>query len=103
MTGTIYNADIVEIGDNVIIGAGSFVTAHLGEGAKRIFKRIRIGNNCTIGMNSIVMPGVTVGDNSVVAAGAVVPMNVVIPPNEIWGGIPARKIGEVTEEQLKGV
>ncbi len=44
--------------------------------------------------NAVVLPGVTIGENAVVAAGAVVRCDV--PAFEVWGGVPARKIGEVT-------
>ncbi len=50
--------------------------------------------NATMFANSVVLPGVTIGENAVVAAGAVVRCDV--PAFEIWGGVPARKIGEVT-------
>ncbi len=43
--------------------------------------------------NAVVLPGCTIGENAVVAAGAVVRCDV--PAGEIWGGVPARKIGEV--------
>lgn len=42
--------------------------------------------------NAVILPGVTVGEGAVVAAGAVVRRDV--PDWEIWGGVPARKIGE---------
>ena len=45
-----------------------------------------------IGANAVILKGVEIGRGAVVAAGAVVTKN--IPPNEIWGGVPAKKIGE---------
>jgi len=33
---------------------------------------VRIGEKCWIGMNSVILPGVTIGDNTVVGAGSVV-------------------------------
>ncbi|MEL6671275.1 MAG: acyltransferase [Bacteroidota bacterium] len=44
-----------------------------------------------LGFNVVVLKGVTIGEGAVVAAGAVVTQS--IPPFEIWGGIPAKKIG----------
>lgn len=49
-----------------------------------------IGDGVWIGAKVVVLRGVTIGDRSVVAAGAVVTTSV--PPDELWGGVPARKI-----------
>lgn len=35
-------------------------------------KPVRIGRKCWIGMNAVILPGVTLGDHTVVGAGAVV-------------------------------
>lgn len=43
-----------------------------------------------IGTRAIVLPGVKIGEGAVIAAGAVVNKN--IPPYEVWGGVPAKKI-----------
>ena len=45
-----------------------------------------------IGANATILKGVTVGEGAVVAAGAVVTKD--IPPFTIWGGVPAKQIGE---------
>ncbi len=52
---------------------------------------ITIGRDAWLGANVIVLRGVTVGAGAIVAAGAVVTGDV--PPDEIWGGVPARRIG----------
>ncbi len=54
--------------------------------------KIELGEDVWLGCNVIVLKGVRIGDGAVVAAGAVVTKN--IPTNEIWGGVPAKKIGE---------
>ncbi len=48
---------------------------------------VRIADNVWIGMNAIILKGVTIGENSVVAAGAVVVKSV--PANTIVAGNPA--------------
>lgn len=54
------------------------------------FKPIEIGHHCWIGTGAIVLQGVKIGDGAVVAAGAVVTKD--IPADEVWGGVPAKKI-----------
>lgn len=44
-----------------------------------------------------MIAGVTVGNGAVVGAGAVVTKD--IPPYEIWGGVPAKKIGARFDEK----
>ena len=56
---------------------------------------VKIGDNVWIGMNAIVLKGVTIGDGSVVAAGAVVTKDV--PAGTIVAGNPARFIKRVPE------
>jgi acetyltransferase-like isoleucine patch superfamily enzyme len=49
-----------------------------------------IGDDAWVGAGCVIMAGVTIGAGSIVAAGAVVTKD--IPPYEIHGGVPARKI-----------
>jgi acetyltransferase-like isoleucine patch superfamily enzyme len=51
---------------------------------------IVIGRDVWIGARSTILSGVEIGDGAIVAAGTVVSKN--IPPCEIHGGIPNRKI-----------
>lgn len=51
-------------------------------------KDVTIGNNCWIGMNAVILPGVELKDSTVVAAGAVVNKSF-NEGNIIVGGVPA--------------
>lgn len=55
-------------------------------------KGIIIENDVWVGAGAIILDGVTIGEGAIVGAGAVVTKP--IPPNEIWAGNPAKKIGE---------
>ncbi len=52
---------------------------------------ITIAEDVWIGCNAVILKGVTIGKGSIIAAGAVV--NKSVPAYEIWGGIPAQKVG----------
>ncbi len=54
--------------------------------------KINIGQDVWLGCNVIVLKGVNIGDGAIIAAGAVVTKS--IPAYEIWGGVPAKKIGQ---------
>ena len=55
-----------------------------------------IGDDCWIGAHVTLLPGTRIMNGAVVAAGAVVTGTV--PSNEIWGGVPARKISQRATE-----
>lgn len=60
-----------------------------------------IEDDVWIGAQTIIMSGITIGRGSIVAAGSVVTHD--IPPCEIWGGYPARKLKDrfSSEEDLQ--
>ena len=60
---------------------------------------VTIGAEAFVGVESVLMPGVTVGAGSIVAAGAVVTQDVL--PGTIVAGIPARQIGLVADLDVR--
>lgn len=57
-----------------------------------IFGGISIGNNCFVGARTIILPGISICDNVIIAAGSVV-TKTIYDDKSIWGGNPARRIG----------
>lgn len=57
-----------------------------------------IKDNVLIGMGAIIMDNAEVGPNAVVAAGAIVLPGMVIEPESIYAGIPAKRVKDLTPE-----
>jgi acetyltransferase-like isoleucine patch superfamily enzyme len=51
---------------------------------------IKIGDECWIGANAVILPGVHLGNRTVVAAGAVVTKS--FPDASVVAGVPAKRI-----------
>lgn len=101
---------LISIDDNTIIASNvmflthdvvhSVLNKYLSE---NIFSEnigcISIGKNCFIGSNTSILYNIKIGDNSIVSAGSIVTKD--IPNGEIWGGVPAKKIGTIDDYIMK--
>lgn len=70
------------------VASGAQVLTH--DRTRGLYLHTRIGKDCFIGTNAIILPGITIGDNCVIGAGSVVTRDV--PPRCIAAGNPARII-----------
>lgn len=88
---------LIQIGDNVTISNNVSLITHDSSVSKYLpdktdlFGKIIIGNNCFIGMNTTILPGVSIADNVIVAAGSVVTRSI-CESNVVYGGNPAKRI-----------
>lgn len=80
----------INIGNNVSIGHNAVVHG------------CTIKDNVLIGMGAIVMDNCVIESNSIVAAGSVVTQHTHIKSGELWAGVPAKKIKEVSLELTEG-
>ena len=86
----------VTIGDNVFFGPNAqiYTATHPLNAIERrtveFSKPVSIGNDCWIGGNSVILPGITIGNGCTIGAGSVVTKN--IPDNSLAVGNPAKVI-----------
>jgi len=91
-----YCLDRIELGVGATVAQGAYICTgtHDFNDPRLPLKTaaINVGDEAFIGLRAIVLPGVSIGVGGVVGAGAVVSRDT--EPWAIYGGNPARKIGE---------
>ena len=92
----------IQIGSNFRMGPGvGLISANHKEDDYDIHLEtapIIIGDNVWIGMNAVVLPGVTIGSNVVIGANSVVTKDV--PSNVVAAGNPCRVIRRIGDAEL---
>ena len=85
-----YLKSTTQVGNNVSIGHNAIIHGCV------------IEDNVLVGMGAIIMDHAKIGSNSIIAAGAVVLENTIVEPGSIYGGVPARKLKNISEDLIKG-
>lgn len=96
---------LVEIGDETRIASGVTFITHSGttnnirklEGYEEVrnFGRIKVGKNCAIGSNSIILQDIKIGDNCVLGANSVLSES--MPEHTVYAGNPAKYVCEIED------
>jgi len=92
-TAVIADQNLVEIGDDTVIGGDVTLVCHSAERGHLVTAPVRIGRGVTIGLMAVVFPGCVVGDGAMISAGSVLSKGTRVGPGEIWAGVPARRVG----------
>lgn len=90
----IYDLNLLEMGDGVVVGGSAVIMAHMGQGDDVYIEGVTLEDGASIGEGAIVFPGAHIGENAVVGAGSVVPKDFEIPPNSKWSGVPVERVDE---------
>ena len=102
-TDTIVVGEDSNVQDGTIIhvdaGVPCTIGARVAIGHRAIVHGATVADDCLIGMGAILLNGVVVGTGTIVGAGAVCREGMVIPPNSLVVGVPAKVIRETTPSE----
>lgn len=62
-----------------------------------------IDDCCLIGMGATVLDNAHIGRGCIIAANALILSNAVLEPGGLYAGVPAKRIREVSEEQMRDI
>jgi serine acetyltransferase len=84
-----FDLSLIEIGDNTVIGGYATIMCHSFERNRLILRKVKIGKNVVIGLNSVILSGAEIGDGAFITAGAVLGKNKQVEPYSVYAGVPA--------------
>jgi len=79
------------IGDDVLVGHNAVIHG------------CTLEDGAFVGMGAIVLDGCVVEGGAMVAAGALLTPGKRVKSGELWGGNPAKKMRDLTEDQIRGL
>lgn len=104
----------ITLGDRVNIQDGAVIHTLYQRSTTVIGNDVSVGHNanihgatiedkCLIGMGATVLDHAIVGTGSIVAANSLVLSKTVIEPGSVYAGVPARRVKDVTPEQVRDI
>lgn len=91
------------IQDNVTIHgtyekAGTTIGNNVSIGHNAVIHGCTIEDNVLIGIGAVVLDKAVIKSGSIIGAGSVVLAGTIVEPNSVYGGIPAKKLKEMDDE-----
>ena len=83
---------LLDLGDDVVIGAGVHLSAHTVENGRVLLAPVILGPGTTVGVGAHVGIGVETGEGTQIGAMSVVPKHARLEPHTTYVGIPARPL-----------
>lgn len=97
----VFDASLLEIGDNTVVGGGAIINCHIVERGKLVLRKVKIGKNVTIGSHSTIMPGCEIGDRAIIGASAVLLKDTKVESRDIWYGYKAESLREKKRKEIR--
>jgi len=97
----VFDASLLEIGDNTVVGGGAIINGHIVERGKLILRKVKIGRNVLLGSHCTVMPGCEIGDRAIIGPGSVLLKDTKVEPRDVWYGLPAESLREKKRQEIK--
>ena len=90
---SISDHNLLDFGDDVVIGSDVHVSGHTVEGGLVKTGTVRLGHDVTIGLGSVIEIDVEAGPHCQVGAMSLVPKHTTLKAGALYAGVPARIIG----------
>jgi carbonic anhydrase/acetyltransferase-like protein (isoleucine patch superfamily) len=90
---------VLHLADDFPCVLGNWVTV----GHSAIVHACQVGDECLVGMGSVVLDGAVIGKQSIIGAKALVTQGTKIPPGSLVLGAPAKVVRKLTKEERAGL